>query len=62
VVEGAFGCSDVVEQILDAELLVAARLDQTLAGVDEFVASSGVLMRVDRPWCRCNSASSAAAV
>jgi hypothetical protein len=49
VVERALGRADLGEQVLDAELLVAARLDQPLPRVDEFVAPRRVFMRVDRP-------------
>jgi len=52
VVERALRRAGFHEQILDAEPLVAARLDQALAGFDEPVAPGGVLVPVDRPWCR----------
>ncbi len=42
VVEGAPRGVELVEDVLDAHLLVALRLDEALGGVDERVAADGV--------------------
>jgi len=55
VVEGALRCADLGEQVLDAEVLVAACLDEQLTGVDELVAPRRMPVRVDRSWCRIPS-------
>ena len=49
VVEGAARRVQLVEQVLDAHLLVALGLDEPLGSVDERVAPNGVPDRVDRP-------------
>ena len=55
VVEGAARRVQLVEQILDAHLLVALGLDEPLGSVDERVPTNGIPDRVDRPshgsWC-----------
>ena len=44
--------TDLREQVFNAEQLIAARLDQPLAGVDELISARRMLVRVDRSWCR----------
>ena len=47
VVEGALRRPDLVDHVLEAELLVALRLDQPLGGVDERVAPERVRLRIE---------------
>jgi len=49
MVEGSFGDLQIVENVLNRKALIAHGQDQPLRGIENLIASRGVLCNVDRP-------------